>query len=292
MTADHRWSTRHTQTISLSFMSQDRTFLLFPLRSFLTNSGRLSCLHRKIRDPVSTQIEGIAFHSPDLSVTTNPFRVSQKLNREHAPSVAISSTCGSVLALWASDASLSKKAVRSDASCASLVSSFSFVASVLTNSFYAVNDVPRSLFTSRRPDHSDSVVLSTSVYVPRNKFGGEKRFNEFAHQDAVPHVYGREEMAPPHRERSTSKRDSSDRSNLELAQLCLPGRGSCTAAGTPLPPSPKPKPKPDDHDDNGSVRALIVPRLLCILMILTPFCVWTALFSRPWGSSWACWAPR
>jgi len=182
-------------------------------------------------DPIATTIAAVALSSTNMSILTR-FRVSQALDREHAPATAISTNCGSVLALWASDTSLTTRSRRSNTRAKSTFA-------------------PAPAKSVRRREESGA--MTSSVYKPYNKFvgaaGGEK---------AVPHVYFSAERMPWHASKQSSKRIPSDMSYLEAIQVCLPGRGSCSAGGSPLPAvSPSPKP-PSSHDDNGGGSAMVI----------------------------------
>lgn len=63
------------------------------------------------RNAKSTGIEGVAFAAKDLSADAEPFAVSQALDREHAPAVALSTTCGNIFTLWSSETSLSRRSL-------------------------------------------------------------------------------------------------------------------------------------------------------------------------------------
>lgn len=202
----------------------------------------------------STGIEGVAFAAKDLSADTEPFAVSQALDREHAPAVALSTTCGNIFTLWSSETSLSRRSLPA-AQAKKPVATFAQQA------------------TAHLQAREENSGLTVRAYAPRSKFSTGLRADETA---AVAHVYLPADF--PSKVRSAAAAESADEAtveprsstaSLQAVRVCLPGRGSCSAAGTPLPaPSASPAPKPTKDEGGGSNAMGVVLGLLGAAVVL------------------------
>jgi hypothetical protein len=198
------------------------------------------------RNAESTGIEGVAFAGKDLSADTDPFAVSQSLNREHAPAVALSTTCGNIFALWSSETSLSRRSLPAAAPASALPPP-----PPLDTSLVALARDPHlvSFFRSNRTRHAtprhaeakkpvatfaqatahlqareENSGLTVRAYAPRSKFSTGLRADE----TAVAHVYLPADFPSKVRSAAESADDAtaeprSSTASLQAVRVCLPG---------------------------------------------------------------------
>jgi hypothetical protein len=197
-------------------------------------------------NPVYTGIEGVAFSANGLERRADPFAVSQDLNLEHAPTAALSSTCGAIFTLWASDTSLPTRSYYASAPSAAKreLPVASFVQA--TSSSENKNNVK---------ERGGPIAFSvTSNNELRSKFSLGRRAP--ANEEAVPHVPLLANLPAKNNNNVAVQQAPPSTSSLQAILVCLPGRGACSAAGSPMPiPS---KPNKDKDSDESSVMGVVL----------------------------------
>jgi hypothetical protein len=201
----------------------------------------------------STGIEGVAFSAKGLVADTDPFPVSQALDREHAPALALSSTCGNILALWSSETSLSRRS-----------------SPVSPQSNKPVATFAEAITQPQAREEKSAGELTARTYTPRSKFSTSGKGGAVAHvylplqQDDLP---SKVRISVTDESDTAAVKSRSSAATLQAIRVCLPGRGSCSAAGTPLP-VPSTTPAPAKEEGGGSNAMGVVLGLLGAALVL------------------------
>jgi hypothetical protein len=197
---------------------------------------------------VYTGIEGVSFSANNLEQRAAPFAVSQQLLLEHSPTAALSSTCGAIFTLWASDTSLSSRSAPAPP---------------------ATEKEPVASFVQSNNNRNDEerggpiAFRVTPNSVLRSKFSLGKRAP--ANEEAVPHVRLLANLpAKKDNVNVAAEEAPPSTSSLQAILVCLPGRGACSAAASPTPIPSKP---PAKDGDESSVMGVVLGLLGAVVVL-------------------------
>jgi len=171
-----------------------------------------------------TGIEGVAFEATALRRVVDPFPVSAAISNEHGPSVALSSNCGNIFALWTSnsDGLSSRHSTQTSPQTKKYPTSIFKTAS-------AVVHVPEMRSEASIPFTTEPYPISSKFSLPAIEAAEER--------SATPHFYLSDlllaNVALVAATKATASSPSAKApSSIQATRVCLPGRASCSALPT------------------------------------------------------------